>query len=102
MSMYYFLFDVRPTPAHPNFTKYGGALVACWIERDNQSQAEAIARTWIARENWAIIELSEAFPITRETQLPGGMRYFDQAEIDHEVFVFYTYPVGTEDDPGVA
>lgn len=102
MPMYYFLFDVRPTSAHPNFTKYGGALVACWIERDIQSQAETIARIWIERENWTIIELREACPITRETQLPGGMRYFDQAEIDREVFVFYTYPVGTEDHPTVA
>jgi hypothetical protein len=36
--------------------------------------------------------------ITRETQLPDGMQYFEQAEIDGEVFVFFTSPGGASDD----
>jgi hypothetical protein len=45
--------------------------------------------------------MEEASLITRETQLPAGMQYFDQAEIDGEVFVFYTSPVGAPDDTNI-
>lgn len=46
----------------------------------------------IAESGWDISDLLEAIPITRETQLAGGMKYFDQAEIDNEVLVFHAYP----------
>jgi hypothetical protein len=38
--------------------------------------------------------------MTREQQseYPQGMRYFEQAEVDHEVFVFHNWPVGAPDD----
>jgi hypothetical protein len=31
-----------------------------------------------------------------------GMQYFEQAEIDGEVFVFHTWPVGAPDDTNPA
>ena len=38
--------------------------------------------------------------MTRERQAehPDGMQYFEQAEIDGEVFVFFTSPIGASDD----
>jgi hypothetical protein len=42
--------------------------------------------------------LEAAFAVTRETQADEGMQYFDQAEIDREVFVFHTFPLESQDD----
>jgi len=41
--------------------------------------------------------------VTREMQAehPEGMEYFEQAEIDGEVLVFHTWPVGAPDDNDV-
>ena len=48
MPMYHFIFDAVPTPTNPKFGIYGGASVGCWVQRDTQRQAEAVARAWIA------------------------------------------------------
>jgi hypothetical protein len=101
MSMFYFIFDARPTPKNPKHGTYGGASVSCWVQRDTQAEAEAVARRWITERHWAITAMEEATFITKETQLPAGMQFFEQAEIDDEVFVFHTSPVGAPDDTKV-
>ena len=103
MPMFYFRYEVRPKQTHPKREQYGGAMVNCWVLRDTQSQAEAVARGWIGDEDWRITGVEEATPMTREQQAkhPDGMRYFEQAEIDREVFVFHTWQVGTPDDKDV-
>jgi hypothetical protein len=103
MPMFFFQFEVRPKQTHPKRDQYAGATVNCWVLRDTQSQAKAVARGWIGDEDWRITGVKEAMLMTRERQseYPNGMQYFEQAEIDHEVFVFYTWPVGAPDDKEV-
>ena len=86
MPMFFFQFEVRPKQTHPKRDKYGGATVNCWVLRDTQSQAEAVARGWIGDEDWRITGVKEATLITREIQAehPKGMQYFEQAEIDRD------------------
>ena len=98
MPMFFFQFEVRPKKTHPKHDEYGGASVTCWIQRDTQCQAEAVARGWLADEDWRITAVDETAQITRKDQRPEGMQYFEQAEIDGEVFVFHTWPVGAPDD----
>jgi hypothetical protein len=95
--MFHFRYEVRPKRTHSGFADYGGAMASCWIERDTFADAESVARGWIADEDWLIIATEFADLITKETQLPNGTKYFDQAEIDKEVFVFYTWPIGEPD-----
>ena len=103
MPMFFFQFEVRPKQTHPKRGEYAGAMVNCWILRDTQSQAEAVARGWIGDEDWRITSVEEAMLMTRESQAkhPDGMQYFEQAEIDREVFVFHTWPIGAPDDKNV-
>jgi len=91
MPTFFFQFDVRPEPTHRKCSEYSGAMVNCWIKGDTQSQAEAVARVW-ADKDWRIVSIERASLITRETQRPAGMWYFEQAEIDGEVFVFSLRP----------
>lgn len=53
-----------------------------------------MARGWIGDEDWRITGVEEAMRITKDWQaeFPEGMPYFEQAEIDREMFVFYTSP----------
>jgi hypothetical protein len=37
----------------------------------------------------------------KQAEHPEGMPYFEQAEIDREVFVFHTWPVGAPDATNV-
>jgi hypothetical protein len=99
MPMFFFQFEVRPKGTHPKRKQIGGAIVNCWILRDTQSQAEAVARGWIGDEDWRITSVEEACLMTRERQAehPTGMQYFEQAETDREVFVFHNWPVDAPD-----
>ena len=79
---------------------YAGARGNCWVLRDTQAQAERVARDCIGDQDWRITGIEEAILMTREWQaeFPDGVQYFEQAEIDSEVFVFYTWPVGGSAD----
>ncbi len=96
--MFYFRFEARPKNGSPESAKVGGALINCWIQRVTREEAESYARGSIADEDWLITELEDAFVVTRETQAPEGMQYFEQAEVDQNVFVFHRWPVGAQDD----
>ena len=78
-------------------------MVNCWILRDTQDQAKAVAYGWIGDQDWRIIEVEAATLMTKES-LEGnsrGLQYFQQAEIDNEVFVFHTWPRREPDDRSV-
>jgi hypothetical protein len=92
--MFHFRFDVRPKRTHPKFGEYAGAKVCCWVQRETETEAAAVARGWIGDEHWEIIATEHADLITREAQLPDGMQYFEQAEVDGEVFTLFTSPTG--------
>ena len=100
MPIFFFRFKVRPKQTHLKRTEYAGAMVNCWVLRDTQGQAEAVARGWIGDEDWRITAVEDAMLMTKEKQaeFPDGIRYFEQAEIDKEVFIFHTWPVGAPDD----
>jgi hypothetical protein len=98
MPMFCFQFEARPKKTHPKASEYGGAQINCWIQRDTQDEAESYARGSISDDGWTITHREKAFLVTKETQYPKGMRYFEQAEIDHEVFVLHSWPLNARDD----
>ncbi len=98
MPTYYFRFAAQPKDSNPESKICGGAMINCWIVRDSQSEAESYARGSIADEDWIITGLEDASEITRESQAQPGLTYFEQAQIDREVFVFYRWPLGAKDD----
>jgi len=98
MPMFHFQFEVTPQPTHPKMLEYAGAMACCWIQSDTLPDAESAAREWLTKEHWVIVATEDAGVITRETQLPDGMPYFEQAEIDGEAFVIITSPIGEAED----
>jgi hypothetical protein len=98
MPTFYFRFKARPKPSNAEAQQTGGAMINCWIVRDTIEQAESQARGAIGDEDWRITELEDSGEVTRDTQLPEGIEYFEQAQIDQRVFVFYRWPIDAPDD----
>jgi len=91
--MFYLTFDAVPTTEHPEFDTLGGAGINCWIVARSLKDAEDQARQHIESVYWFIKEYEEGFAVD-ETSFEDDVKrpYFEQAEIDGEVYLFNTYP----------
>ena len=95
--MYLLTFHTKPLPSHPEFDETGGAYVNCYIVAEDLEAANKIASEEITANNWRILELDESTIIkSAEDVDPEKLEYYEQALIDKEVFVFYTYPLNEE------
>ena len=71
-----------------------GAHVNCWVLRATLEEAKEVAVKWIVNAGYVVDDPDEA-----HEAVEGGARskeaeeYYQQALIDGEVFIFYTYPV---------
>jgi hypothetical protein len=90
--MVYARIEAFPNKSSTELGHYGGALVNCWIKRDDIDEAVSIARRMIAEKGWHSEALEEARVCTREEFPEEGREHFDQALTDEEVLVFYTHP----------
>ena len=72
----------------------GGAYINCWIERTTLTEAVDVARAAIETEGWIVDQPDEAYPVDEQTYPPGkdGREHFQQALINHEVYVYYEFP----------
>ena len=91
--MFYLAFDGVPTKEHPDFDSVGGAGIYCWIIAESLDAAEAQARAHLEQSCWFIKEYEEGFEVD-ETSFEDSemLQYYEQAEVDGEVFLFHSYP----------
>jgi hypothetical protein len=90
--MVYARIEAFPNKSSSGRERRGGALVNCWIKRDDIEEAVSVARRIIAERGWHSEALEEAHHCTREEFPEESRQYFDQALTDDEVLVFYTHP----------
>lgn len=63
--------------------------VRCWIKDQTQRNARHVAAGWIAENGWGVIEEFEQRVVSRADFADTDfLRYYEQALIDDEVFVF--------------
>lgn len=92
--MQYLIIDAAQDPTHHHDKEYGGATVGCWIKNQTKKNAYLIAKGWIEENGWVPLSLEDQISVS-ERDYEGkaeGRKYYDQALIDDEVFVFYTSP----------
>jgi hypothetical protein len=72
------------------------AFASCWIEDASPAEAQRRASDLIESQDWQVAEVLELRPISRDNYADDddGLQYFEQAEIDSEVCVFFTVRVG--------
>jgi hypothetical protein len=91
--MQYLILDAAQYPTVYHREKYSGTHVGCWIKNQTKKNAYLIARGWVEERGWVVLSLEDQHPVTADnfTNNPEGRRYFEQALIDDEVFVFITH-----------
>jgi hypothetical protein len=92
--MFYFRFEATPRRDARVAPEAAGAFVSCWIERSTLQEAVRVARAGIEQQGWIVDQPEESREVTLKDYPAGhnGREQFEQALIDKEVFVFFTYP----------
>jgi hypothetical protein len=92
--MQYLVIDAAQDPTYAHKEQYGGATVGCWIKNQTKKNACLIAKGWIEDHGWVALSLEDPHPVSEEDygEESEYRRYFEQALIDEEVFVFFTSP----------
>ncbi len=91
MKMFYLIYHGRPNYRDKSV---GGAMIGCWIETVSMYKADKIARNLIKEQSWDIIK-KDRFKTVKPNSLDKEsehFKYYEQALIDKEVLVFYSYP----------
>ena len=88
-------YHARPKEKPVNSDDISGAYINCWINDDNQKEAERRAIKMMDENGWAVLTLDEASSVTSSdySEDDQQLEYYDQALIDDEVLVVYTYPL---------
>jgi hypothetical protein len=95
--MFFLQYRTTPLPDRLDVAaKYGGAIVDCWIDRETALEAESVAKKMIETQGWQVRETLEVAQTSEEDFAKSAKlrQYYEQAVLDKEVVVFFTYPLG--------
>lgn len=97
--MYFTIVEAIPEKASEAFDKYGGAHVACWINSDDWNKAQGKAIALVLNSGWHVKKIVEEKSVSPESYSSSdeAVKYFEQALVDGEVCVFYTFPKDMRD-----
>lgn len=90
--MFYLIYECRPHKDHRDKSIAGG-IIGCWIETTTMYKANKVARQLIEEQNWNIIK-KDRFKTVKPNSIhkeSEHYQYYQQALIDKEVLVIYTY-----------
>jgi hypothetical protein len=88
-------YHARPKDKPVNPDDIAGAYINCWMNYDIQNEAERKAKEMMDENGWIDLTLDEVSTVNRSDYEDNEdeLQYFDQALIDNEVLVVYTYPL---------
>ncbi|EST12134.1 hypothetical protein [Sporolactobacillus laevolacticus] len=67
MSIFYFMFEARPSDDNPEKDVYQGAFISCWVKADDIKSAYSKAENFLNNdEGWEIVEVEDQFVVTRD------------------------------------
>jgi hypothetical protein len=94
MGMFFLQYRCIPSEASENYGELGGAYINCWVKAISIKDARTIAELEIQENEWIVQELEESSPIRPESYENDdeSLKYYQQAEIDGEVYVFHSWP----------
>jgi hypothetical protein len=92
--MYFLQYRILPADEHPEAEQLGEGLVCCWIDRASLAEADRFARRDIARQKWLVVQREYGEEVTEADYEDNEefLGYYQQALIDHEVFVYNQSP----------
>lgn len=96
--MWFVVARARSTAAANYVLGYPEAFVSCWINDFERERAISRVHSYIAELGWRIVEISEDYPVLPDSYSAEheSRKYYEQALVDDEVFVFYVSKEGAE------
>ena len=93
-------YHARPVKVPKKPDDIAGAWINCWINSDDVDDATKRALRMMRENGWKEVEIEELFKVERGdyAENENQLRYFDQALLDDEVLVVYTYPLVERDE----
>lgn len=94
MEMYFLQYEAAPSPTSEHYKDTGGAFINCWIKAKSIGDAKKLAEMSIKGSEWIILRLEKFYHVNREFYESDdeSLDYFQQAEIDGEVYVYHSWP----------
>ena len=92
--MYFLTIVAVATDENPDHGKIGEAYVSCWINTEDEVEAEETANRLIESDGWSVVGIEEVSMVT-ESDYEDDDPYFscyEQALTDGEVLVFHISP----------
>ncbi len=90
---YVFSFLAEATEANPLRATHGEAMINAWIVRPTLEQARDVARSDIEASGWEIVDCEhEEETHLQDYEEDEDLRFFEQAQLDHEVYVYHHSP----------
>ena len=103
MELYFLQYESVPSPSSENYKDTGGAFINCWIKAKSIEDAKKQAEISIKESEWIILKLEESYPVNREFYENGdeSLEYFQQAEIDGQVYVYHSWPNEPQEEKNI-
>lgn len=77
MSIFYFMFEARPSDHNPEKDVYQGAYISCWVKADDIKFAYNKAENFLNDdEGWEIVDVEDQFVVRRD--------FYDENDPDDE------------------
>ncbi|MDY6941548.1 MAG: hypothetical protein SVU69_00875 [Pseudomonadota bacterium] len=96
--MQFLIYHVYPKDNASFRATIGGAYVHCWINRDDLTAAEQIARSELDQAEWVVASLEHCEHVShdRRPEEPEALACYEQAKQGEPAFVVHAWP--NEDD----
>jgi hypothetical protein len=97
VTIYFVSFLAKPVTLEEDGAT--GAYVNCWIKRESAVVAQAQAEKDIRENGWRIEAIEQSVrAVEDKPKKEAGLEYFEQAQIDGEVYVYHTWS-GPDEEP---
>jgi hypothetical protein len=97
--MFFLNYHAKPIRVPKKPDDIARAWINCWINCDDVDDATKRAVRMMRDYGWKEMEIEDVFKIERSDYLgnENQLQYFDQALLDDEVLVVYSYPLVEND-----
>lgn len=100
MNVYYIFLEGKPSLNSPESKEIAGAYINCWVSSKSKNIAKNKAIKYVNKQEWEVLNIEEIFLANRERYLDEheSLECFDQAVDCGIGAIFYTWPIGAEDE----
>ena len=103
MGIFFIQYESIPFSGSSDYEDTGGAYINCWVRAPSLDEAKDIALRDIEENKWKVVEVQEAYKITRDfyEESDESLECYQQAELDGECYVYHRWPNEAQEEDEV-